>query len=62
MLAVLHLLGILVANLIKSRQRLEMGNLFLRHQLNIALGGHLIACSGQCDRALMAWLTWLWPA
>jgi hypothetical protein len=30
MLAVLHLLGILVANLIKLRQRLEIESLFLR--------------------------------
>jgi hypothetical protein len=37
MLAILHLLGTFVANLFKSRRRLEVENLFLRHQLNIAL-------------------------
>ena len=37
MLAILHLLGTFVVNLFKSRRRLEMENLFLRHQLNIAL-------------------------
>ena len=39
MLAMLHLLGTFVANLFKSRRRLEVENLFLRHQLNIALRG-----------------------
>ena len=63
MLAVLHLLGILAANLIKSRQRLEIENLFLRHQLNIALrpAPHRLRL-GNSDRALMVWLTWLWPS
>ena len=37
MLAMLHLLGTFVANLFKARRRLEVENLFLRHQLNIAL-------------------------
>jgi hypothetical protein len=37
MLAILHLLGTLVVSLFKSRRRLEVENLFLRHQLNIAL-------------------------
>jgi hypothetical protein len=37
MLAMLHLLGTHVANLFKSRRRPEVENLFLRHQLNIAL-------------------------
>jgi hypothetical protein len=37
MLAILQLLGPFVANLFKSRRRLEVENLFLRHQLNIAL-------------------------
>lgn len=37
MLAILHLLGTFIANLFKSRRRLEVENLFLRHQLNIAL-------------------------
>jgi hypothetical protein len=37
MLAILHLLAMFVADLFKSRGRLEAENLFLRHQLNIAL-------------------------
>jgi hypothetical protein len=62
MLAVLHALGIFVCDLLKSRRRLQAENLFLRHQLNIALrrapprprlrGG---------DRALLVWLTRICP-
>ena len=37
MLAILHLLMTFAANLFKSRRQLEVENLFLRHQLNIAL-------------------------
>ena len=37
MFALLHALGMFVADLFKSRSRLEAENLFLRHQLNIAL-------------------------
>jgi hypothetical protein len=37
MIAILHLLGTFVADLFKSRRRLEIENLFLRHQLSIAL-------------------------
>jgi len=37
MLAILHALGMFAADLFKSRFRLEAENLFLRHQLNIAL-------------------------
>ena len=37
MFAILHALGMFVADLFKSRSRLEAENLFLRHQLNIAL-------------------------
>ena len=63
MFAILHALGTLVADLFKSRCRLEAENLFLRHQLAIALrrapprfrlrGG---------DRALLTWMTRLWPS
>ena len=63
MFAILHALGMLVADLFKSRCRLEAENLFLRHQLGIALrraptrfrlrGG---------DRVLLIWLTRLWPS
>ena len=37
MFTILHALGIFVADLFKSRSRLEAENLFLRHQFNIAL-------------------------
>jgi hypothetical protein len=37
MFAILHALSMFVADLFKSRSRVEAENLFLRHQLNIAL-------------------------
>jgi hypothetical protein len=37
MFVILHGLGMLVADMFKSRRRLEAENLFLRHQLKIAL-------------------------
>ena len=37
MFAILHVLWIFVVDIFKSRRRLEAENLFLRHQLNIAL-------------------------
>ena len=63
MLAILHLLGTLVVGLFKSRRRLEVENLFLRHQLNIALrrAPRRLRLRGS-DRALLAWMTWLWPS
>src|SRR6058998_1331710 len=62
MLAILYLLGTFVANLFTSRRRLEVENLFLRHQLNIALRRtpHRLRLRGS-DRALLVWMTWLWP-
>src|SRR4029453_7502125 len=39
MLAILHSLGMFIVDLFKSRGRLEAENLFLRHQLSIALAG-----------------------
>jgi transposase InsO family protein len=63
MFTILRALGMFVADLLKSRCRLEAKNLFLRHQLNIALRRapprrrlHGI------DRALLAWMTRLWPS
>src|SRR6266436_10292693 len=63
MLAIVHLLRTVVANLFKSRRRLEVENLFLRHQLNIALrrAPQRLRLRGS-DRALLAWMTWLWPS
>src|ERR1700680_3527936 len=63
MLAILHLLVMFVADLFKSRRRLEAENLFLRHQLNIALRrrpSRLQLRGG--DRALRVWRTRLWPS
>src|SRR5215467_5516911 len=63
MLAILQLLGTFVANLFRSRRQLEVENLFLRHQLNIALRRvpHHRRLRGS-DRALLVWMTWLWPS
>jgi hypothetical protein len=58
MLAILNLLGTFVVNLFRSRRRLEVENLFLRHQLNIALrrAPYRLRLHGS-DRALMVWMT-----
>jgi transposase InsO family protein len=63
MLAILHSLGMFVADLFKSRCRLEAENLFLRHQLNIALrrAPPRLRLRGG-DRALLVWMTRLWPS
>lgn len=62
MLTVLHALAIAVANLFKSRRRLEAENVLLRHQLNVALreAPARLRLSG-IDRALLVWLVRLWP-
>jgi transposase InsO family protein len=62
MLAILHLLATLVCNLFRSRRQLEVENLFLRHQLNIALrrAPRRLRLRGS-DRALLVWMTKLWP-
>ena len=63
MLAILHLLMMLVADTFKSRRRLEAENLFLRHQLNIALRrAPLRQRLHGSDRALLVWLTRIWPS
>src|ERR1700675_2398313 len=62
MFAIVHALGMCVADLFKSRCRLEAENLFLRHQLSIALRrapARLRLHKG--DRALLVWMTQLWP-
>jgi hypothetical protein len=63
MLAVLHLIGMFVVDWFKSPRRLEVENLFLRHQLNIALrrAPHRLRLRGS-DRAILVWMTWLWPS
>ena len=63
MLAVLHSLGMFLIDLFKSRGRLEAENLFLRHQLSIAMRRAPPRLRlGGCDRALLLWLTLLWPS
>jgi transposase InsO family protein len=63
MFAILHTLGMFVADLFKSRNRLEAENLFLRHQLAIALrrAPPRLRLHGS-DRALLVWMTKLWPS
>src|ERR1017187_5121309 len=58
MFAILHALGMFVVDLFKSRWRLEAENLFLRHQLNIALrrAPTRFRLRGS-DRALLVWMT-----
>lgn len=63
MLAFFHLLVTFVANLFRSRRRLEVENLFLRHQLNIAMrrAPYRLRLRTR-DRALLVLMTWLWPS
>ena len=62
MFAILHALGMFVADLFKSRSRLEAENLFLRHQLNVAMrrAPSRPALRGT-DRAFLVWMIRLWP-
>ena len=62
MTALLLSLWLFVVDLFKSRSRLEAENLFLRHQLNIALrrAPSHVRLSGS-DRALLVLMTMLWP-
>jgi transposase InsO family protein len=63
MLAILHALGMFIADLFKSRSRLEAENLLLRHQLNLALrqASSRPRLRGS-DRALLVWMVRLWPS
>ena len=63
MFAILHALGMFVADLFKSRCRLEAENLFLRHQLTIALrqAPPRPRLYGY-DRALLVGMTQLWSS
>jgi transposase InsO family protein len=62
MVAILHALGMFVADMFKSRCWLEAENLFLRYQLNIALrrAPPQPRLHGS-DRALLVWMTRIWP-
>jgi hypothetical protein len=63
MFAILHALGMFVADLFKSRSRLEAENVFLRHQLNVALrrAPPRLLLHGS-DRALLVWMVRIWPS
>src|SRR5215472_12073265 len=63
MFALLHSLAIFVIDFFKSPRRLKAENLFLRHQLSIALrrAPPRLRLRGS-DRALMMWLTRRWPS
>src|SRR5512139_3768293 len=63
MFVVLHALGMFVVDLFESRSRPEGENLFLRHQLAIALrrAPSRFRLHGS-DRALLIWMTRLWPS
>ena len=64
MFEILRALGIVRSPTCSSRgRRLEAENLFLRHQLNIALrqAPPRSRLRG-CDRALLVWMTRLWPS
>ena len=62
MFAILHALGMLVADLFKSRRQLEAEIVFLRHQLNIALRRAPPRIRlRRSDRALLILMTKLWP-
>src|SRR5882724_9529210 len=62
MFAILHSLAMFVIDIFKSPRRLEVENLFLRHQLSIALrrAPPRLRLRGS-DRALLVWMTRLWP-
>src|SRR6516165_992917 len=63
MFALLHSLTMFVIDFFKSPRRLEAENLFLRHQLSIALrrAPPRLRLRGS-DRALLVWMTRLWPS
>jgi transposase InsO family protein len=63
MLAFCHLLAMFVVNPFRSRRRVEIENLFLRHQLNIALrrAPHRLRLRTS-DRTFLVLMTWLWPS
>jgi transposase InsO family protein len=62
MFAILRALGMFLADLLKSRSRLEAEIFLLRHQLNLALrhAPKRVQLHGG-DRALLVWMVRLWP-
>jgi hypothetical protein len=63
MFALLHSLAMFVIDFFKSPRRLEAENLFLRHELSIALrrAPSDLRLRGS-DRALLVWMTRRWPS
>ena len=63
MFTLLHSLGMFVVDLFEPRYRLEVENLFLRHQLSIALrqAPPRVRLRGS-DRALLVWMARLRPS
>jgi hypothetical protein len=63
MFAIMHALAMFVADLFKSRSRLEAENLLLRHQLTIAMrqAPPRLRLRGS-DRALLTWMTRVCPS
>jgi hypothetical protein len=63
MFALLHSVTMFVIDFFKSPRRLEAENLFLRHQLSIALrrASPRLQLRGS-DRALLVWMTRRWPS
>src|SRR5262245_17569328 len=63
MFAILQLLRRFIADVFRPRMRLEAENLFLRHQLSIALRRRPPRLQlRDSDRMLMVWLVRLWPS
>src|SRR5262245_3063711 len=63
MLAILHSLGMFIVDLFKPPCRLEAENLFLRHQLSIALRRAPPRLRlRNADRVLLIWMTRIWPS
>ncbi len=62
MFSILHMLAVFLADLVKSRSRLEAENVLLRHQLNVALrkAPARLRLRGS-DRAIVVWLIRVWP-
>jgi hypothetical protein len=59
--AILYALAISLCDLFKSRRRLQAENLFLRHQLNIALRALPRRRLRGSDRALLVWMARMCP-
>src|SRR5215470_7010028 len=59
----MHSLAMFGVDLFKPQRRLEVENLFLRHQLSIALrrAPARLRVRGS-DRALLVWMTQRWPS